>query len=395
DCGCSMVPPERGWSQRWRTPLRAALDVLSASAAAFFEEAGSELLVDPWATRDGYGAVIDAPGEIRDAFIATGGTPALAAGGAAARDRARLLLEMQRSALLMFASCGWYFDDIAGLETSLVLRLAAHTADLMNEAGGTPPLKQMLDLLATAKSNESHGDTGADVFRQVAADRVTPAHAVATFALGLAGSPDGRAVAAPPGYTVEVLGESTRRTSDGVEISGQARPRCTRTGATTTVAFSVRWSPRDGFRVLGGGVEITVEQLGRESRHRLLPLLLPRLMNEAAPLPAAQLALALGKDVVGSGAANEDVRTREAYAQLLIRLLAEEPGLSPPVLETALRLIDAAGLSLGAGAPARTVVEELVADMLEAPNPPPHLGQLAERLGFAPDTDPALAAPGA
>ena len=139
DCGCSMVAPEQGWNQRWRTPLRAALDRLQHAAAEFFEDAASELLMDPWGARDAYGEVVDAPVAARDALVSDFATPALAAGGAGARDRARLLLEMQRATLLMYSSCGWYFDDIAGLEASLILRLAAYAADLMTEAGGMRP----------------------------------------------------------------------------------------------------------------------------------------------------------------------------------------------------------------------------------------------------------------
>ena len=192
DCGCSMVPPEQGWNQRWRTPLRAALDRLQQAAAEFFEDAASELLVDPWGARDAYGEVVDAPIAARDALLSDFATAALVTGGDDARDRARLLLEMQRATLLMYSSCGWYFDDIAGLEASLILRLAAYAADLMTEAGGRAPVDEMLDLLAGAKSNQTGAQTGADVFRQVAGDRITPARVVAAVALALAAAHRGR-----------------------------------------------------------------------------------------------------------------------------------------------------------------------------------------------------------
>ena len=183
DCGCAMAPPEQGWNQQWRTPMRAALDRLQDAAAAFYEDAGSALFVDPWGARDAYGEVLDDPAPVRDGHLLPFATDALLAGGDEARAQARLLLEMQRATLLMYASCGFFFDDIAGLEASLCLRLAAHAVDRLQEAGGTPPIDDVLDLLASAKSNLPGGGTGADVFRAMASDRITTRHAIATVAL--------------------------------------------------------------------------------------------------------------------------------------------------------------------------------------------------------------------
>jgi hypothetical protein len=72
-------PDESGWSQAWRTPLRAALDVLRDRAAALFEDAAGDLFVDPWATRDAYGAVLDASPEERLRFWQSSPAPPAAA----------------------------------------------------------------------------------------------------------------------------------------------------------------------------------------------------------------------------------------------------------------------------------------------------------------------------
>ncbi|HVR03607.1 MAG TPA: DUF3536 domain-containing protein, partial [Polyangia bacterium] len=106
DCGCNFSTAQ-GWNQSWRGPLRQALDLVRDAAADFYEEAAAELLVDPWGARDAYGEVVDASIDARDAALAVFATEALRAGGEAARDRARLLLELQRATLLMYASCGW------------------------------------------------------------------------------------------------------------------------------------------------------------------------------------------------------------------------------------------------------------------------------------------------
>src|ERR1051325_2220614 len=147
DCGC-QTGGEPGWNQKWRQPLRAALEFLRDDAAAKFESAA--LLRDPWAARNDYISVILDP-----------------------RKRASLdprvldLLEMQRSALLMFTSCGWFFSDLAGIETLQVLRYAARVIDLMDQLDLDPPRKQFRDILAEARSNRPEKGTGADIFSQI------------------------------------------------------------------------------------------------------------------------------------------------------------------------------------------------------------------------------------
>ena len=84
----------------------------------------------------------------------------------------------------MYASCGWFFDDIAGLEGALVIRMGAHALDLLAGVGGRPPTAKVLDRAGARRAATSpRPGTGADVFRRVARDRVTVAHAVAGAAL--------------------------------------------------------------------------------------------------------------------------------------------------------------------------------------------------------------------
>jgi alpha-amylase/alpha-mannosidase (GH57 family) len=145
DCGCH-TGGEDGWNQSWRKPLRQALNFLRDDAAAKFEEAGSELFADPWAARNDYINVILDPEHAR------------------LRDpRALDLLEMQRSALLMFTSCGWFFSDLAGIETIQILRYAARVIELMDD----PPTEEFLALLAEAKSNQADKGNGADLFLSI------------------------------------------------------------------------------------------------------------------------------------------------------------------------------------------------------------------------------------
>ncbi len=176
DCGCSSGG-RPGGNQAWRAPLRAALDVLRDHAAAVFADKGGAVLRDPWAARDAYIEVV-LDRRRTDAFVSRHVRRR--------RDRtlALTLLEAQRHTMLMYTSCGWFFDDLAGLEAIQVLRYAARCMDLLREAGDEPPEEAFLDVLDTATSNDPAEGTGRDVWaRHVVPARVLPARVVAHIAL--------------------------------------------------------------------------------------------------------------------------------------------------------------------------------------------------------------------
>src|SRR5215216_5839381 len=158
DCGCH-TGGEPGWNQSWRGPLRLALNFLRDDAAIKFESVGSELLRDPWAARNDYVEVLLDPRRARTSFLNRHAVRELS-------DESRVwkLLEMQRSALLMFASCGWFFSDLAGIETIQLMRYAARVMDLQSQLDLEPPEKKFLELMSEAKSNEPEKGTGADLF---------------------------------------------------------------------------------------------------------------------------------------------------------------------------------------------------------------------------------------
>ena len=134
DCGCH-TGGEPGWSQSWRAPLRAALNFLRDDTAIKFETVGKDLFRDPWATRNDYIDVLLDP-KAYDRFLEKHAQPSV---GAVDEVLLMILLEMQRSALLMFTSCGWFFSDLAGIETIQVMRYAARVLDLQDELGLDPP----------------------------------------------------------------------------------------------------------------------------------------------------------------------------------------------------------------------------------------------------------------
>ena len=125
DCGCNSG---RGWHQKWRGPLRDALNQLKGRLDEIYTQHAESLFADPWAARDGYVSVIlDRKPETVHQFLAQFGRPNLSEEQV---REALWLTEMQRHGLLMFTSCGWFFDELSGLETVQCLRYAARAIQL-------------------------------------------------------------------------------------------------------------------------------------------------------------------------------------------------------------------------------------------------------------------------
>jgi alpha-amylase/alpha-mannosidase (GH57 family) len=150
NCGCNsgMNP---GWNQEWRGPLRAALDWLRDRLAQFCEEMGGRWFKDPWAARDAYiGVILDRSPESLEKFFQKHAPFPLADMD---RVRALKLMEIQRHAMLMYTSCGWFFDELSGIETVQVLQYAGRAVQLSEEFFGASLEPQFLERLEKAKSN--------------------------------------------------------------------------------------------------------------------------------------------------------------------------------------------------------------------------------------------------
>ncbi len=182
DCSC-RIAPGAPTSQAWRTPLREALDLIRDRSREVFEEQMSELVADPWKARDEYvELLLDPSPEARDRFWARHGL--VEEMDAAQRRRLWTLLEMQHQAQLMYTSCAWFFDDLAGLEAVQILRYAARCLELFDEVGVVSPRAEFLDRLREAQTNEDPPRNGAEVFeRDVESVRVTAERVVAHLAM--------------------------------------------------------------------------------------------------------------------------------------------------------------------------------------------------------------------
>jgi alpha-amylase/alpha-mannosidase (GH57 family) len=150
DCGCNsgMHP---GWNQAWRAAIRKGLDWLRDTMAAKYEEKAATLLKDPWAARNDYIEVIlDRSVESLDAYFSK---HALRELNSDETVTVLKLLELQRYAMLMYTSCGWFFDELSGIETVQVIQYAGRVVQLGQELFGDSIEERFLQHLAEAKSN--------------------------------------------------------------------------------------------------------------------------------------------------------------------------------------------------------------------------------------------------
>ncbi len=180
DCGCKL-DTTANTSQRWRRPLREAVDWLGSRCNEIFEREGQTLFnEDPWSVRDRYGAA-----------VAMDGAPLHEFARAVVREpqndeavqRARALLELQRAVLRTYTSCAWFFDDVARIETRQVLRYAARAIELSGVALRLQ--SELLQILSLAVSNVSEAGTAADLFLREALPHINPPARAAAAAAAL------------------------------------------------------------------------------------------------------------------------------------------------------------------------------------------------------------------
>ena len=190
DCGCNSGGYPH-WNQSWRGPLRGALDWLRDTLEPAFEEAASGYFKDPWKARDEYiTLVLQRSRENIDAFLKAHAITELAE-----EDRIKCLklLECQRHAMLMYTSCGWFFDELSGIETVQVIQYAGRTVQLARQIFGDAVEPRFLKLLQSAKSNIAEHADGKTIYEKwVRPAMVDLPRVAAHFAVGsvFEGSPE-------------------------------------------------------------------------------------------------------------------------------------------------------------------------------------------------------------
>ena len=164
DCGCS-TGGKPGWNQKWRKPLRDALDYLRDELITVFETYGKKYFSkDPWEVRNNYINVILNRKESnvlkfqKDNFKTKLSDED--------KVRAMELLEIQRQTQLMYTSCGWFFTEISGIETVQIMKYAARAMQLVKKFTDKDLESEFLNILAKAKSNIPEYDNGKNIYEK-------------------------------------------------------------------------------------------------------------------------------------------------------------------------------------------------------------------------------------
>jgi alpha-amylase/alpha-mannosidase (GH57 family) len=163
DCGCS-TGGHPGWNQKWRKPLRNALDYLRDELSAVYDKEGVKYFKNPWEARNNYIDVILDRSELvikkfqKENFLSDLSEEQ--------KVRAMELLEIQRQTLLMYTSCGWFFSEISGIETTQIMKYSARAMQLAQNFTSKDLETKFLEILSEAKSNFPEYGTGKDIFEK-------------------------------------------------------------------------------------------------------------------------------------------------------------------------------------------------------------------------------------
>ena len=163
DCGCS-TGGHAGWNQKWRRPLRDAMDYLRDSVTPLFKEYGQKYFKDFLSARYNYiDVILDRSITNVKKFQKEYFLPDLSEED---KVNAMKLLEMQRQAMLMYTSCGWFFSEISGIETVQIMKYAARVIQLAQDFTDEDFETKYLEILSEAQSNYKEIGNGKDIYER-------------------------------------------------------------------------------------------------------------------------------------------------------------------------------------------------------------------------------------
>ena len=178
DCGCS-TGGHPGWNQKWRKPLRDALDYLRDELIVVFENEGQKYFDNVWNVRNKYINVILDRNEMNvKKFQQENFKPDLTDDD---KVRSMELLEIQRQTMLMYTSCGWFFSEISGIETVQIMKYAARAMQLASRFTSKNLEEKFLEILSQAKSNIPEFGTGKDIFERFVKPSIITVKQIATL----------------------------------------------------------------------------------------------------------------------------------------------------------------------------------------------------------------------
>ncbi len=248
NCGCNGG--RQGWNQEWRRPLRQALDWLRDAVNSKFEELGNRYLSHPWQARDGYiQIVLDRSPEARARFGERFFSRKLEP-----QEEVTVwkLMELQRSAMLMYTSCGWFFDDLSGIETVQVIQYAGRVVQLGEQLFGVPLEEEFVRRLAEARSNLADYGNGRDVYTKYVKPAIVDLEKVgAHYSIS--------SLFAPYGERTDIFSYAVKRLDYHVRDAGKLRMALGQARFTSKVTQEAEnltfWVVHFGDHNVAGGVQ--------------------------------------------------------------------------------------------------------------------------------------------
>ena len=249
DCGCSGGKP--GFNQQWRAPLRQALDWLRDTLLPYARAAAAPLLNDLDEARNHYIRVIlDHNKDSIDSFLSQHATHSLSP---AERQRVLQLMELERHEQLMYTSCGWFFDEISGIETVQIIAYACRVIELATLlfANGSDTLPSLVSLeddfvtrLSEAKSNVPEmGDGGAIYLKMVKPLQIGLEQVAAHYAISSVFATTDKESALSTrelySYRIDDADRHTHRYGAGQVILGRAKITSQFTESNSTFSYAV------------------------------------------------------------------------------------------------------------------------------------------------------------
>jgi alpha-amylase/alpha-mannosidase (GH57 family) len=166
NCGChyGRLPAKK---QQFRQPLRLALDWLRDKLSTVYQTSMNEYFNDPWKVRDEYISLVNDRSLLNVENFLSSTVQKKKRLSLNEKVKMLKLLEMQRNALLMYTSCGWFFDDICGIETLQILQYAARAIQLAKEINGQNFEAEFMEILQKSPVNADQYETGKQVYQQL------------------------------------------------------------------------------------------------------------------------------------------------------------------------------------------------------------------------------------
>ncbi len=159
NCGCNSGKPN--WHQLWRKPLRETLDWLRDELIKIYETEAAKFLKDPWLARDDYvDVILDRSDESVGRFFEKHCFVEVE------QNRVLRMMEVQRNAMLMYTSCGWFFDDLSGIETTQIMQYACRAMQLVSQVSDIKLEEEFLKRMEVAPSNVPSLANGREVYKK-------------------------------------------------------------------------------------------------------------------------------------------------------------------------------------------------------------------------------------